>query len=331
MDMNTDKPTVISTFCGCGGSSLGYHMAGYKELLAVDFDPEAVKAFKLNFDVPIWNADVTQLTGKQILDFVGLQKGELDVFDGSPPCQGFSTQGKREVCDDRNDLVNHYIRLVSEIQPKVFIMENVSGMVKGTMKGRFKEFILHMKAMNYNVSAKLLNAKWLGVPQSRERMIFIGVRSDLNLNPVFPKPINKLITVKDTIDDLGNTMIPEINHIWVDEKTKNTLNYKRALTVKQGENYKPLRKRIKENEPLPTITTGGMKIGMAYMLGNSSCHYKYTRTLSIRELARCQSFPDSFKFYNDLVQSPGRIGNSVPPVMMKHISETVKNEILSKI
>ena len=157
------------------------------------------------------------------------------------------------------------------------------------------------------------------------------VRKDLNLNPVFPKPINKITTVKEAIADLGNIMIPEINHIWVDEAKKNTLNYQRALKAKQGECYRPLRKRIKENEPLPTITTGGMKIKAPYMVGNSMCHYKYTRTLSIRELARCQSFPDTFKFYNDMVQSPGRIGNSVPPVMMKHISETVKNEILSKI
>lgn len=329
--MNTEKPTVISTFCGCGGSSLGYHMAGFKELLAIDFDPEAIKAFKLNFDCPVWQADVTKLTGEQILDFVGLKKGDLDVFDGSPPCQGFSTQGKREVCDPRNDLVNHYIRLVSEIKPKVFIMENVSGMVKGKMKGRFKQFILSMKDLNYNVSARLLNAKWLEVPQSRERMIFIGVRKDLNLNPVFPRPINKIITVKEAIGDLGNVMIPEINHIWMDEKTKNTLNYRRALKVKQGEKYKPFRARIREDRPLPTITTGGMKLGIGYCLGNSMCHYKYTRTLSIRELARCQSFPDSFKFYNDIVQSPGRIGNSVPPLMMKHIAETVKNEILLKI
>ena len=325
VDTNT-KPTVISTFAGCGGSSLGYKMAGYKELLAVEIDDHAVKIFKMNFpEVPVLQKDVSKLTGKQILDFCGIDKGELDVFDGSPPCQGFSTAGKRQVCDARNDLVGHYIRLVGELQPKVFIMENVSGMVKGVMKGTFIEYVKQMKALDYNVSCRLLNAKWLGVAQSRERMICIGVRQDIGV-PVFPELQKKLITVKQMIGDLENIMKPEINHVWVDEQKKNTLNWRRALHAKQGEKYKPHRMRIYQNRPLPTITTGGMKIGVKFMLGNSSCHYLHTRALSIRELARCQSFPDDFKFDNDLVNSPGRIGNSVPSLMMKAISERIKDE-----
>lgn len=325
------KPTVISLFAGCGGSSLGYHMAGYKELLAIDFDDNAIETFKLNFkDVPIWKADISQLSGTKIMDFCGFQVGELDLLDGSPPCQGFSTAGKRQVCDTRNDLVNHYIRLVKAIQPKVFVMENVSGMVKGKMKGLFIEYIRAMKEAGYQVSCRLLNAKWFSVPQSRQRMICIGVRNDLKMQPVFPKAHDRIITVKEAIGEFKNVMNPEINHIWIDETKKQTLNYKRALKVKQGQKYKIQRMRMYENRPSPTITTGGMKIDMAYMLSNSMCHYKYNRTLSIRELARCQSFPDSFKFFNDMVQSPGRIGNSVPPLMTKAIAETIRDEILMK-
>lgn len=322
------KPTVISLFAGCGGSSLGYHMAGYKELLAVDFDDNAVATFKLNFkDVPIWKADITQLSGKKIMDFCKIQKGDLDILDGSPPCQGFSTAGKRQVCDDRNDLVNHYIRLIREIKPKVFVMENVSGMIKGKMKGLFIMYIRAMKDAGYNVQCRVLNAKWFSVPQSRERMICMGVRNDLRTNPVFPKAHKKVITVGEAIHDLGNVMIPEINHIWVDEKQKNTLNYRRALRVKQGQEYRTQRMRIFKYKPSPTITTGGL---VPTMLGNTCCHYEYTRSLSIRENARCQSFPDDFKFMNDIKKSSKRIGNSVPPLMMKAIAETLRDEILLK-
>jgi len=104
--MNGDslKPNVISLFAGCGGSSLGYELAGYKELLAIDFDKNAVETFKLNFDSPIWNKDISKVTGQEILDFTGLKKGELDLLDGSPPYQGFSLVGKRKITDKKNDL-----------------------------------------------------------------------------------------------------------------------------------------------------------------------------------------------------------------------------------
>lgn len=203
VDIN-GKPTVISLFAGCGGSSLGYQMAGYKELLAVEIDDNAVQTFKMNFkDVPVLQKDITKISGQEILDLCKIKKGELDVLDGSPPCQGFSTAGKRQVCDERNDLIGHYIRLVSEIQPKVFIMENVSGMIKGKMKGLFIKYIKQMKELDYNVSCRLLNAKWFSVPQSRERMICIGVRKDIG-NPIFPKAHNKIITVEKAFENISN-------------------------------------------------------------------------------------------------------------------------------
>ena len=92
------KPTVISTFAGCGGSSLGYKWAGFQELLAIEWDDNAVETFKLNFpEVPMWKRDMKAVTGKEILDFTGLKPGDLDILDGSPPCQGFSVIGKRDV------------------------------------------------------------------------------------------------------------------------------------------------------------------------------------------------------------------------------------------
>jgi len=196
-------PTVISTFCGTGGSSLGYKWAGFKELLAVDFESHAVECFRMNFpEVPVWHKSVTDITGQQIMDFCGIKPGELDVFDGSPPCQGFSTAGKRIVSDSRNDLFQHYVRLTHELQPKVFVMENVTGMAKGKMRGKFIEIMQTLKGLNYRVKCKQMNSKYYNVPQSRERLIFIGVRKDLERGPVYPIASKKLIPIRDIIPDI---------------------------------------------------------------------------------------------------------------------------------
>lgn len=182
-----DAPTVISTFAGAGGSSLGYSMAGYRELLAVEWDDNAVATFKLNFpDVPVYHGDICKLTVDECLKLAGLTgPRQLDVLDGSPPCQGFSTAGKRDMTDDRNQLFREFVRLLRGLRPKVFVMENVSGMVKGKMKLIFAEIMRELKASGYVVSARLLNAMYFNVPQSRERMIFIGVREDLGIAPKY--------------------------------------------------------------------------------------------------------------------------------------------------
>ena len=175
-----DAPTVISLFAGCGGSSLGYSMAGYRELLAVEWDDHAVATFKLNFpDVPVYHGDIAKLSVEECLRLAGIGPGELDVLDGSPPCQGFSTAGKRRMDDGRNTLFLEYVRLLRGLRPKVLIMENVSGMVQGKMKLIFAEILKELKESGYHVSARLMNAMYYGVPQSRQRMIFVGVREDI--------------------------------------------------------------------------------------------------------------------------------------------------------
>ena len=175
-----DAPTVISLFAGCGGSSLGYSIAGYRELLAVEWDDHAVATFKLNFpEVPVYHGDIAKLSVEECLRLAGIGPGELDVLDGSPPCQGFSTAGKRRMDDGRNTLFREYVRLLRGLRPKVLIMENVSGMVQGEMKLIFAEILKELKESGYHVSARLMNAMYYGVPQSRQRMIFVGVREDI--------------------------------------------------------------------------------------------------------------------------------------------------------
>jgi DNA (cytosine-5)-methyltransferase 1 len=121
-----NAPTVISLFSGAGGSSLGYSMAGFRELLAVEWDDNAVETFKLNFpDVPVYHGDIAKLSVDECLRLANVKPGELDILDGSPPCQGFSTAGKREFSDSRNQLFNEYVRLLRGLRPRVFVMENV--------------------------------------------------------------------------------------------------------------------------------------------------------------------------------------------------------------
>ena len=209
-------PTVISTFAGCGGSSLGYQWAGYDERLAVEWDDNAVETFRMNFpDVPVYRGDIGKLAVDKALRLAGLRPGELDVLDGSPPCQGFSIAGKRDFGDSRNQLFKEYVRLLQGLRPKVFVMENVSGMVKGKMKIIFAEIMRELKASGYRVKARLLNAMCFGVPQSRERMIFIGVREDLGIEPSHPVGNRKKIPFRDVCSDLrGNgesdRMLPDI-------------------------------------------------------------------------------------------------------------------------
>ena len=174
------RPTVVSTFAGGGGSSLGYQMAGYRELLAVEWDDDAVRTLRDNFmKLQVYHGDIKELSVKECLRLIQKKPGELDVLDGSPPCQGFSTAGKRNFGDPRNSLFGEFVRLLEGLKPKVFVMENMKGMIKGPMKRIFLQIMEALRGAGYHVEAQVMNAKFYGVPQSRERVIFIGLRQDL--------------------------------------------------------------------------------------------------------------------------------------------------------
>jgi DNA (cytosine-5)-methyltransferase 1 len=325
-------PTVISTFAGAGGSSLGYSMAGFHELLAVEWDDNAVQTFRLNFpDVPVYHGDIAKLTVEDVLQRTGLQPGELDVFDGSPPCQGFSTAGKRILDDPRNSLFREYVRLLRGLRPKVFVMENVSGMVKGKMKLVFADILRELKASGYLVSARLLNAMYFHVPQSRERMIFIGVRDDLGLQPSHPAAQGKPYTARQAWQGLSETeQAADSEHVWVDEVTRQTKWVSVAANLRPGQKLvpdTPSSIRAYWDRPLPTIQKNAMP-GQPPYVRNSTIHPAQPRALSIREMARCQSFPDSFHFTDALNNGMQRIGNSVPPLFMRAIARHIRSELL---
>ena len=245
-------PMVVSVFAGCGGSSLGYSAAGYRELLAVEWDRRVCETFRVNFPgVPVHEGDIVKLSGTDALHLAKVKPGELDVLDGSPPCQGFSIAGKRRIGDVRNRLFEEYVRLLQAFQPKVFVMENVSGLVKGKMVLVFAEMTRMLKASGYRIRCKLLDAKWYGVPQSRKRLIWIGVRENLDMEPSHPIAQTWPMAMGDALPHLAKARSQRINP-WIDKG--------RPVPTISGlsRGYS-----VCFSEPSPTIQRGG--IGGAWM------------------------------------------------------------------
>ena len=209
---------VASLFSGGGGSSLGYAMAGFKVVYASEFVEAARETYAANFpDTYLDARDVRAVTPESILELTGLKVGELDVLDGSPPCASFSTAGKREkhwgeekaYSDTKqrtDDLFFEYARILKGLQPRCFVAENVAGLVRGVAKGYFKEIHAALEACGYRVKARLLDAQWLGVPQCRSRVIFIGVRSDIGIEPVHPSPFAYRYSIRDALPHVTRQM-----------------------------------------------------------------------------------------------------------------------------
>jgi DNA (cytosine-5)-methyltransferase 1 len=326
---------VISTFSGGGGSCLGYRLAGYRVLWANEFIPAAQATYKANHPNSILDErDIRNIKARDILEAINLKIGEIDIFDGSPPCAAFSTAGSRESgwgktkkYSDTNqrvdDLFFEYQRLLKDLQPKVFVAENVSGLVKGTAKGYFIEIIKTLKSAGYNVKCKVLNAQWLDVPQSRERAIFIGVRNDLNLDPVYPKPRRYYYSVRDAWSDALRVepIEPETNfskyavsRFWDEIKIGETHD-KRFNAGKM-----PI------DRPAYTITQSFGEVNLA-----NRWHPLEKRCLSVMEIKRLCAFPDDYILTGNYQQQVERMGRAVPPLMMKHIAHTIATEILCKI
>jgi DNA (cytosine-5)-methyltransferase 1 len=309
------QPTVISLFAGCGGSSLGYQMAGFRELLAVEWDKNAAATFRLNFpEIPIYEGDIATLSGAECLRLAGINAGELDLLDGSPPCQGFSTAGKRRLDDPRNSLFGEYARLVKELQPKVFVMENVTGLVKGYMKQVYLTIIKTLRGCGYRVRGEILNAMYFGVPQSRERVILIGVRDDLRTEPSHPKPQIRPRTVREVIGDLEQ-----------DESDLSFNTQTRTASVMRSIHPGCCDPRhhshYKERWDHPAATQLHDFLGYFHVW-----HPTAFRPLTLLEWKRLGSFPDDFRFMDKKIGC-ALIGNSVPPLMMKAIATHIRERV----
>jgi DNA (cytosine-5)-methyltransferase 1 len=328
--------TVISTFSGCGGSSLGYKMAGFRVLWASEFVPAAQEVYRLNHpDTILDTRDIRQVQPSEMLSAIGMQRGELDLLDGSPPCASFSTAGKREagwgkvkqysdVKQRVDDLFFEYARILEGLQPRVFVAENVSGLVKGSAKGYFKLILQALKDCGYNVKAQVLDAQWLGVPQMRQRLIFVGVRNDLNVAPSFPKPLPYRYTVRDAWADVPASDKVfftgySLEKYW--RETQKGHSHLRRFSLKRNAWSKP---------SFAVTQTMGNNVGHVKFAA-AITHPEEPRYPTIAELKRICAFPDDFQLTGTFSQQWERLARAVPPVMMSHIAATIRDGVLCKI
>lgn len=357
--------TVVSTFAGGGGSSTGYRLSGGHILAINEFVEEARNTYSVNYpNTIVIPDDIKKLTGKSFLDIIKLNPGELDILDGSPPCSAFSMAGsvshgegnthkdafgKTKKYSDIKDVSNvedlffEFLRVAKEMKPKVIIGENVEGLTMGEAKEYFFKIQNAFEQIGYLVVANVLDASYFGVPQSRRRTFFIGVRKDvaeeiginlLTLGHLFPEGSSTQTTLGQAINDIVNEDEREVNYLLEklgpDTAVGKTLSKmpKDPDKVLTGMDYHDKGhhfnlKRTSRKKPSPTITAMGNLAGIAGV-----CHPTENRKFTIKELKRIMTLPEDFKLTGEHKQQSERIGRMVPPLMMKALAESVYNKVI---
>jgi DNA (cytosine-5)-methyltransferase 1 len=390
---------VLDLFSGAGGMSEGFLQAGFSIPFASDKSEQVALTYKnrhnqLGYAVKYYCGDVSELSDSATLQsFLGESIAKIDVVCGGPPCQGFSLAGQRNPLDKRNKLVQSYIKILSQVKPKYFVMENVLGILSAEFiefKGKTQTYsnkkvtdvlISEFAEIGYpNVEIKLLDASDFGVPQKRQRVIFLGTRQDIKNKLTHPLPKNTpKVSAKEAIEDLSNIEAGSSLNSYSAKptssfqtqsrsgRTKNvqglTLNTKvlhnhqtskhsslvseRFAKVTAGENIKNMLLRINDedakrlatkkqncrrivaSEPSPTVLT----------LPDDLIHYEKNRILTVREMARLQSFDDSFEFLGKRTTGGDRrkletpqytlVGNAVPPLLAKAVAEEIMRNLIT--
>lgn len=338
------KYKLLDLFCGAGGLSLGFERAGFSIVKAIDIDKWAIETYNYNRKEKVAEVKDVSSVDKDFIKSIG----SVDGIIGGPPCQGFSTSGQRLIDDERNKLYREYFRVLEEVNPKFFVIENVTGLLtfaKGAVKN---DIIRRANALGYKVFLDTLDTSKFGIPQIRLRIIFIGIKKELcNKDFVFPVGNKKPITILDAIDDLpsldngeDNTkynkpprteyeriirdgMTELHNHILSKhtEDTKKTISLVPEggsimdvpLELRGGRNYHALLRKMDRNKPALCIDTGH----------RTYFHYEEKRIPSTREVARLQSFPDSFVFIGPRNDQQKQVGNAVPPLLAEAIAKQI--------
>ena len=322
------KYTYIDLFAGAGGLSLGFDNAGFKNLFSVEFDKTYANTYMNNFpDHNMIVDDIKNIDDKKIESLVG--KNKVDIIIGGPPCQGFSIAGnigRNFIDDDRNRLFKEFVRFVKLLQPKMFIMENVAAMERHNKGKTIKEISEEFKKCGYDIKHKVLLASDYSVPQERRRIFIVGTKKDNTFQ--FPRKCSKIVTIKDAIDDLpklksgessdipnhvamkhSKQMLEKMNYI---KDGGNRMDIPEDLRPKSGDPRKYI--RYDSKKPSYCVTGDMRKI----------FHYSQNRALTCRELARIQTFPDTFIFYGNSGQIQQQIGNAVPPLLAEKMAIQAK-------
>ena len=331
-------------FCGAGGLHIGFENAGFNIKLCVDNNDIVEKTHKRNFpNIPIINRDINKVSTDEIREY--LDDNKVDVIIGGPPCQGFSTIGhrvssnpeKRKQKDPRNELVLTYARIINEIRPKFIVMENVKGILT-LEKGAYLNNVLSILAKaGYDVEYKLINMADYGVPEVRERVIIIG--NSIGMPVTFPTPdhsdnpddnLPAWENCWDVLKDLEKMADnPSFNHVALKHTCKNIERYK--LIPEGGrlpedklskelyrKNFGNTYKRLARNRPALTMVPGNDAFPI---------HPTLNRSLTVREAARIQTFPDSIIFEGNRRQQGHQVGNAVPPVFSKKLAIFILEQI----
>lgn len=314
--------SVIELFAGAGGTALGFENAGLTHSLLVDIDKDSVLTLKKNR--PDWNSvqeDVKKYS------FKGLK---ADVVEGGFPCQAFSHAGNKLGFDDiRGTLFSELARCVKEVKPKIFMGENVKGLLTHD-DGRTLEVIINvLQGLGYKVAYKLLRSQYLDVPQKRERLVIIGIRKDLKLPILFPKEKDYTISVREALHNVPLSVGQQYP-----ERKKEILKL-----VPPGGYWRDLPLELQKEYMQSSFFMGGGKTGMARRLSwdepsltltcapaqkqTERCHPKETRPLTVREYARIQSFPDTWDFQGSTASQYKQIGNAVPVNLGYHMGRCI--------
>lgn len=330
----------IDLFSGAGGLLRGFLDAGYKAEFSVEVWKPALDTHRMNYPkIPLWDRDIRTITNDELSEYTG----KVDVIVGGPPCQGFSTIGKRLVKDPRNELVFEYARFVEVIKPKVFVMENVRGLLSSN-NGVIKDAIAsEFDSIGYNVKYKVVCAADYGVPQMRYRVIFLGIRKDLNFMPEFPQPTS----TPDCYEMVGPAIMDLVgkennfpNHI---PMKHNSIVSQRIACIKEGEgipseglpaelahgsrsdyannnikNFSHVYRRLSRYKPATTMVPGHNAFPL---------HPTENRSLTVREAARIQTFPDDVVFCGSRQEQCIQVGNAVPVKLSYAIAKHIRNYI----
>ena len=311
---------VVTTFGGAGGSTTGYAIAGYRVACCVEFTPAAVETYSANWpQTPVIMRDIREVTGDDIRAAADLD--DVDLVDGSPPCDPFSMAGTRDehwgkakqylghTTQVTDDLFPEFARIVHELHPRAFVAENVAGLVAGRARGYFLDTLAALKALGYRVQAKVLDASWLGVPQARKRLFLVGVRCDLGADPAWPVPLARRLTLRDALAaPLPETDDPEpvpLSPSYVQDWRRQHRSDadRKILNLHRGD----------MNRPCNTLVgLGGVRAGPV--------HPYEPRRYTIPELRRIGGFPDDYRLTGSYADRVQRIGQSVPPPMMAQVA-----------
>ena len=321
MIKQSTKYTVLDLFCGCGGTTTGFVNAGFEIIAGIDIWNKAIDNYKKNHSHNAICADLTILTPEDFNKLYNKENKQIDVLVGSPPCQGVSIAGKRDVSDPRNSLFMEYVKYLNFFKPKAFIMENVIGIL--SMKTKKNEYIIDIikqqLEVNYNIIITKLYASDFEVPQNRRRVIIIGLHKNLGKNPTSPEPIlseTNRIPVKTILikkEDIEKKY-------FLSEKAITGINNKKQKSLEKGNGFGA--QFLDMEKPSYTIPARYWKDGYDALVKYSDTEI---RKLTILELKRIQTFPDNYILGGSNKDIIMQIGNAVACKFAYHIAKHISN------